>query len=519
MSGAEAETKVEAKVTWDEAYNFAYLDEQTKRMIRRTILKAVAVPGYQVPFGGREMPLAYGWGTGGIQVTASVIGPQDTLKVIDQGADDTTNAVSIRRFFERVAGVETTEATEEADIIQTRHRIPEAPLREGQVLVYQVPQPEPLRRLEPRETETRKMHGYAEYGLMHVRLYEDISRFGHIATTYGYPVMVNGRYLMSPSPIPKFDNPKMAHNPALQLFGAGREKRIYAIPPYTEVKSLDFEDHPFSVQTWSDACALCGARDSYLDEVVIDDRGGKMFVCSDTHFCADRRAEGHVGALGAPDQEKATMSAMVVSEHGPTGAPPAAAGLQCSASPMATSSAAVTCPSHSIPAKSSGIVGEFGSGKSTLLNVLSAQLTPEAGQGRIRSHEQRDERYLRAFRTRAAATDAHRLGYRPPEPARWPAHGRLGRRQCRRTADGHRPAPLRQYPCREASIGWPRSSSMHRASITCPRPFRAACSSVCRSRATWSPARGWCSWTSPPAASTSRCRRGCSICCAVSCVN
>ena len=30
-------------------YNFAYLDEQTKRMIRRAILKAVAIPGYQVP--------------------------------------------------------------------------------------------------------------------------------------------------------------------------------------------------------------------------------------------------------------------------------------------------------------------------------------------------------------------------------------------------------------------------------------------------------------------------------------
>lgn len=83
-------------------YNFAYLDEQTKRMIRRAILKAVAIPGYQVPFGGREMPMPYGWGTGGIQLTASVIGESDVLKVIDQGADDTTNAVSIRNFFKRV---------------------------------------------------------------------------------------------------------------------------------------------------------------------------------------------------------------------------------------------------------------------------------------------------------------------------------------------------------------------------------------------------------------------------------
>lgn len=129
------------------AYNYAYLDEQTKRMIRRALLKAVAVPGYQVPFGSREMPLARGWGTGGIQVTAAIIGPCDTLKVIDQGADDTTNAVSIRRFFERTADARTTEATGEATIIQTRHRIPEAPLKPGQIMVYQVPQPEPLRKL------------------------------------------------------------------------------------------------------------------------------------------------------------------------------------------------------------------------------------------------------------------------------------------------------------------------------------------------------------------------------------
>jgi alpha-D-ribose 1-methylphosphonate 5-phosphate C-P lyase len=243
------------------------------------------------------MPLPYGWGTGGIQVTASVIGGADVLKVIDQGADDTTNAVSIRKFFRRVAGVATTEDTAAATIIQTRHRIPERPLAEGQILVYQVPIPEPLRFLEPRETETRKMHAWAEYGLMHVRLYEDIARYGEIATTYSYPVLVNGRHVMSPSPIPKFDNPKMAMNPALQLFGAGREKRIYAVPPWTRVKSLDFEDHPFTVQRWEEPCGLCGATDSYLDEVVLDDRGAKMFVCSDSHHCEERRAAGHRGPM------------------------------------------------------------------------------------------------------------------------------------------------------------------------------------------------------------------------------
>jgi alpha-D-ribose 1-methylphosphonate 5-phosphate C-P lyase len=267
------------------AYNFAFLDEQTKRMIRRAILKAVAIPGYQVPFGSREMPLSYGWGTGGVQVTASVIGPDDVLKVIDQGADDTTNAVSIRRFFERTTGVRTTTRTDRATLIQTRHRIPETPLAEGQIVVLQVPIPEPLRWLEPRETETRKMHALEEYGVMHVRLYEDITRHGHVETAYDYPVLVNGRYIMRPSPIPKFDNPKLDGSPALLLFGAGREKRIYAVPPFTSVRSLDFEDHPFTIERWDQTCALCGAADVFMDEIVMDDKGGRMFVCSDTDFC------------------------------------------------------------------------------------------------------------------------------------------------------------------------------------------------------------------------------------------
>jgi alpha-D-ribose 1-methylphosphonate 5-phosphate C-P lyase len=270
-------------------YNFAYLDEATKRMIRRAILKAVAIPGHQIPFGAREMPLPYGWGTGGIQVTASILGPKDVLKVIDQGADDTTNAVSIRRFFTRVAGIATTDATAEASIIQTRHRIPEKPLTENQILVYQVPQPEPLFRLEPHRAETRRLHALADYGLMHVRLYEDIARLGHIAKAYDYPVMVNERYLMSPSPIPAFDNPKMHHMAALQLFGAGREKRIYAVPPYTPVRSLDFEDHPFRPIRAPHACAICGSTTSYLDELVTDDAGGRAFICSDTDYCQARQ--------------------------------------------------------------------------------------------------------------------------------------------------------------------------------------------------------------------------------------
>jgi alpha-D-ribose 1-methylphosphonate 5-phosphate C-P lyase len=227
-----------------------------------------------------------------MQVTAAVIGPDDVLKVIDQGADDTTNAVSIRRFFALTAGVRTTERTAEATIIQTRHRIPETPLAAGQILVYQVPQPEPLRKLEPRETETRRMHALAEYGLMHVKLYEDIARHGRITLSYDYPVLVHGRYVMAPSPIPAFDNPKLHRSPAIHLFGAGREKRIYAVPPYTDVVSLAFEDHPFRPWKAEAACALCGSTESYLDEILIDDRGTRQYICSDTDWCEQRRTRG-----------------------------------------------------------------------------------------------------------------------------------------------------------------------------------------------------------------------------------
>ncbi|WP_016676810.1 alpha-D-ribose 1-methylphosphonate 5-phosphate C-P-lyase PhnJ, partial [Yersinia pestis] len=195
-----------------------------------------------------------------------------------------------------------TEKPTEATLIQTRHRIPETPLTEDQILIYQVPIPEPLRFIEPRETETRKMHALEEYGVMQVKLYEDIARYGHIATTYAYPVKVNDRYVMDPSPIPKFDNPKMHMMPALQLFGAGREKRLYALPPFTKVESLDFDDHPFSVQQWDDPCALCGSRHSYLDEVVMDDQGSRMFVCSDTDFCQQQLAQASAQEATSPTE-------------------------------------------------------------------------------------------------------------------------------------------------------------------------------------------------------------------------
>ena len=43
----------------------------------------------------------------------------------------------------------------------------------------------------------------------------------------------------------------------------------------------------------------------YLDEVILDDKGGHMFVCSDTDFCEERRTEGHRGAMAGHPLEAA----------------------------------------------------------------------------------------------------------------------------------------------------------------------------------------------------------------------
>ncbi|MBW7459915.1 alpha-D-ribose 1-methylphosphonate 5-phosphate C-P-lyase PhnJ, partial [Paenibacillus sepulcri] len=190
-------------------YNFAFLDEGSKREIRRKTLKAVAIPGYQVPFASRELPIGRGWGTGGLQLTLSLIGRGDTVKVIDQGNDDSVNAVSIRKLIEDTSDIATTEDTEEATLIQSRHRGPEEKLKNGQVLVLQVPQPEPLRKVERKEQLTRRLHAEMDYSAIWLTLYESVVKWGSITLGADYPVLVHDRYIMAPSPIPRWDNPKL----------------------------------------------------------------------------------------------------------------------------------------------------------------------------------------------------------------------------------------------------------------------------------------------------------------------
>jgi alpha-D-ribose 1-methylphosphonate 5-phosphate C-P lyase len=280
----------------DAAYTFGFLDEYAKREVRRCILKAICIPGYQTPYASREMPMGRGFGTGGLQLTLSLIGATDTLKVIDQGSDDSVNAVNLRQFVSLTCpGVATTTHTPEATLIQSRHRVPEAPLTEAQILVLQVPYPDALVVVEPSESRRKTLHGEGDYARLLTKLYEDIVVFDEITLSHRYPTRINGHYVIDPSPIPRYDVPRLHQSPALILLGAGREKKIYAVPPYTTAVPLAFDDVPFRAETFMDAsgqrlhCGRCGSTDSFLDELIAAD-GSRTWQCSDTDHCDTRLA-------------------------------------------------------------------------------------------------------------------------------------------------------------------------------------------------------------------------------------
>jgi alpha-D-ribose 1-methylphosphonate 5-phosphate C-P lyase len=266
------------------SYSYAFIDETTKKEIRRKTLKAVCIPGYQVPYSSPEMPISRGWGTGGLHLTLSLIGKNDVFKIIDQGSDASVNACNLRQFVQLMTECRVTFDTAEATIIQTRHRVPEEILKENQILVLQVPQPEVLRSVERYEYRTRQMHAEADYAKMWVSLYEAYVRYGSMMQGSGYPIKVNGRYIATPSPIPRWDTPNLSMANCLYLFGAGREKRIHAIPPHTKVEPLEFEDVKFKVEEFAGVvCSASGKDKAFMDEI-FDDQDRRKHVINDSNF-------------------------------------------------------------------------------------------------------------------------------------------------------------------------------------------------------------------------------------------
>jgi alpha-D-ribose 1-methylphosphonate 5-phosphate C-P lyase len=403
------------------------LDEGAKREIRRATLTAVCVPGYQVPFGSREMPVARGWGSGGLQVTLGVIGPDDVLKVIDQGDDGGVNATNLRRIVSSTVGCAADTDTRESTVIQTRHRMPEEALDERQVVVFQVPVAEPLRGVQRSSAECDRMHAEADYSAMWVSLYEDIVRNGIITTSTGYPVLVNDRYVMATSPVPRWDVPRLHQADHLNLYGAGRERRIYAIPPHTSATPLTFDDVPFQVEYVPGArCDYCGSDDTYLVEAP-----GGRFVCSDSDWCSrtaagdsdaarhralaplawlpdpsrpsvrskpasSRTGAGFTSSALAPVQPatppydggdwmlKVDKVGKVFGAGGSAAVPGTGPEFGTAVSPLTGAIVAAWDVSFDVaPGEALGLIGESGSGKSTVLNCLIGDELVSAGSVRL----------------------------------------------------------------------------------------------------------------------------------------
>jgi alpha-D-ribose 1-methylphosphonate 5-phosphate C-P lyase len=407
------------------------LDEGAKREIRRATLTAVCVPGYQVPFGSREMPVARGWGSGGLQVTLGVIGPDDVLKVIDQGDDGGVNATNLRRIVSSTTGCAADTDTRNATVIQTRHRVPEEALGERQVVVYQVPVADPLRGVQKSSAECDRMHAEDDYSAMWVSLYEDIVRNGIITMSTGYPVLVNGRYVMATSPVPRWDVPRLHQADHLNLYGAGRERRIYAVPPHTPVTPLTFDDVPFQVEHVPGArCDYCGSDDTFLVEAA-----GGRFVCSDSDYCsrtaagdsdtAAHRARAPFAWLPDPSRPSVRSKPGSSRTEAPSSSPaplPAAAPVTATpadggdwmlkvdnvgkvfgtggeravagtgpsfgtaVSPLTGAIVAAWDISFDVaPGEALGLIGESGSGKSTVLNCLIGDERASTGSVRLAS--------------------------------------------------------------------------------------------------------------------------------------
>ncbi len=189
------------------------------------------------------------------------------IKVIDQGAGESINAASIRKLLAFVSGAQRTTDSLVADLIQSRQRIPEERLRADQVLVLQVPNPEPLRPVQPDKPIARQMRADADYRRMWLQLYEQIVRSGRVMQGAAYPSLVNGRHVMPPLPNPRWDVPKLHMAQHLTLLAAGREKRLHAVPPFTRVEPLVFDDVPYLVEDRRDlTCHRSGARGFLMKE-------------------------------------------------------------------------------------------------------------------------------------------------------------------------------------------------------------------------------------------------------------
>ena len=421
----------------------------------------------------REMPLPYGWGTGGIQVTASVIGPDDVLKVIDQGADDTTNAVTIRRFFARTAGVRTTDAHARGDAD------PDAPPHPRDAAARR-----PDHRLPGAAARAAALAGAARRrdaaaacaarttALMHVKLYEDIAparpRRDHLRLSGARE---------RPLPDGALADPEVRQPQDAPMPGAAavrRRPREAASTPcrrYTQCEP-GLRGPPVRPSSAGPTAARCAAAtDSFLDEVVDRRRGGRL-VRLLRHRLLREPARGRTA--GARERSHRSAPCSSLGSHSCQALRPRGSGCR-------------DVSLRAVAGRGAGRGRRVGLGQDhRCSNCSGRRAPPTAGSW---SATLRDGSTLDVHagpRRCAGASCATDWGFVHQNPRDGLRMGVERRRQRRRAADGGRRAPLRRIRGQAHRLAGRAWSSTPPASTTCRAPSPAACSSACRSRATWS---------------------------------
>jgi alpha-D-ribose 1-methylphosphonate 5-phosphate C-P lyase len=106
---------------------------------------------------------------------------------------------------------------------------------------------------------------------------------------------------MAPSPIPRWDVPKLNMAQHLTILSAGREKRLYAVPPFTRVEPLVFDDVPYRVEDHGGlTCHRSGLKGYFMNEIPCGD-GGALHEVSDSNLGikAIRARDGEPVGVGA----------------------------------------------------------------------------------------------------------------------------------------------------------------------------------------------------------------------------
>ena len=250
---------------------------------------------------------------------------------------------------------------------------------------------------------------------------------------------------MDPSPIPKFDNPKMHDCPALQLFGAGREKRIYAVPPYTRRAQPRLRGPPVRACRLRRSPARSAAPTRRLSRRGRHSTTAAAGCSSARTPTIARRGRRAATAVDADGRCAMSADAPLLSVRGLTKR--YGARLGCDGRRPSTSGPARCWRSSASPARARRRCSSCSSTRARRrrghASATACATAPSATSPTLSEAERR----------LLVRTD---WGFVHQDAARRPAHGRLGRRQCRRAADGGRRAPLRPHPRDGARLARPR---------------------------------------------------------------